>query len=260
MATKGYQLICPKSNSTTKYSSLAIDNITDLFPEQTTGSYGNKIGWEVKKFPNGIEDYTDWMCRASEITVNQTEYNTDADGNTTSRLFTGSFKTNDAGAGMSHPILRTNASYYFAPYSTSDTLGDPKIKKHNDNSISMGGVIDLYNSSNVYDSRYNAIFEPAVRYPDTGEFGLAGSVGSGFILQPVYIEVVPFIIYTYTPFIYLPMFLFKGEFYAAWSLEYYGYLGVDTFTIGSKSLTFMSKTEDGTFSRKVEYTITDTFA
>jgi hypothetical protein len=265
MAEKRYQLICPVSYPDAVppvvYSSIAIDNLSDLFSEEITTSFQypneERISWRVKKFPNGIEDFADWMCRASEITAKIDTYYFPSDGSAAFDVpvfFDTSTEVSSvdsvgpvdpAAEKSSFPVLRGNIDYIH-PYDQEIPLGDPRIKHGGSKDFSMGGSIDLYDSSQPFLSSLAATTsEPLPEYQraaSTGEAFLARSYGC------------------------LRMFLFKGDFYVAVPFRYYT---GETYIIEFGLEVSYRKIKVTLFARTfafagaggiTEYTITDTFA
>jgi len=250
-----YQLICPKSDSVTKYSSINIDNLSDLFPEEITTRFEysafERISWRVKKFPKGVEDFTDWMCRASEITEKRDIYYFPSDGSAAfdvpvffdTETYVSSV---DPVAPKSPlPILRSNIDY--VPYNSEIPLGDPKIKHKGNSDFSMGGSIDLYDSSQPFLSSLAATTsDPQFDYQKSGP------TGEGFNIWPSRETI--------------RMFLFKGDFYVAVPFRYYTdhtYIIEFDLEVSYRKIKVTLFTRTAEFSGAggiSEYTITNTFA
>jgi len=269
MAEKRYpiQLICPVSYPDAVppvvYSSIAIDNLSDLFSEEITTSFEypaeERISWRVKKFPNGIEDFADWMCRASEITIKVDRYYFPSDGSAAfdvpvffnTETYVNSvdpvdpvYLVDPAAPKSSFPVLRGNIDYH--SFNDEIPLGDPRIKHGGSKDFSMGGSIDLYDPLQPFLSSLAATTsEPLPEYQraaSTGEAFLARSYGC------------------------LRMFLFKGDFYVAVPFRYYTgdtYIIEFDLEVSYRKIKVTLFTRTGEFSGAggiTEYTITDTFA
>jgi hypothetical protein len=266
MPIKGYQLICPKSYPDAVppvvYSSIAIDNLSDLFSEEITTSFQypseERISWRVKKFPKGIEDFADWMCRASEITAKFDTYYFPSDGSAAfdvpvffdTRTEVSSVDSvgpvDPAAEKSSFPVLRGNIDY-IPPYGQEIPLGDPRIKHGGSKDFSMGGSIDLYDSSQPFLSSLAATTSD----PQFG-YQKSGPTGEGFNIWPSRETI--------------RMFLFKGDFYVAVPFRYNT---SETYIIEFDLEVSYRKIKVTLFARTfafagaggiTEYTITDTFA
>ena len=247
-----YQLICPVSDDKVKYSSIAIDNLTDLFPEDIfdSSNLSDHIAWRVVKFPNGVEDFADWMCRASEVTAKIDTYYFPPDGEFGIPVF---FDTRTEVSSVDPvtpksplPVLRSNIDYA-GGYSSEIPLGDPRIKHNGSRDFSMGGSIDLYDPSQPYLSS----LEATKSSPDYFGYLKSGPTGDVFIVWPDS---------------KLRMFLFKGDFYVAVPFLYNsGTTEIIEFNVEVSSkkikVTLLTRTFafDGAGGIS-EYTITDTFA
>jgi hypothetical protein len=254
MAISGYQLICPVSNDKITYSSINVDNLSDLFPEEITTDFGDgeeRISWRVKKFPNGIEDFTDWMCRASEITSKRDAYyfTLESSGSDTPVFLdteTVVSSVDPVAPKSPLPILRTNIDY--VPYNYEIPLGDPRIRHDGSANVSMGGSIDLYDSSQPFLSS----LEASESEPQFFGYQKSGPTGEGFN--------------TWMSRNTLRMFLFKGDFYVAHPFRYNTgstYIIDYDLEVSSKKIKVTLFTRTFVFSGAggiVEYTITDTFA
>jgi len=256
MAVPTYQLICPVSypnaDEPIVFSSINIDNLSDLFYEGDTASQSRYTdGWIVKKFPNGIEDYVDWMCRASEITEKTTSYFRVWSGTSSSigsSTETRTFLTNEIEPNASQPVLRGNI-LYTGGGDLDGLKGDPRIKHGGSKDFSMGGSIDLYDPS---ESSFANTTNANTSVPFLAR---KGSTGEG----------------VQTDFDFLRMFLFKGDFYVAWHWDNppdlpLGPGGIRdiSMSVGNRSITTRLigeySSSGGLGGGSVEYTITDTFA
>jgi len=210
-----YQLLCPAGDlfdPTVKFSSIAMDNMFDLFPPND---------WLVEKLPNGVEDYADWKCRASEFRVDSIFYIPDFYPDPI--VLPPAYFSLDK---VPH-VMERNRQYRQTADDQNSTspIGNPKIK-HTLKDFSMGGMIDLYDADHVSGSRYNAWNysdlalsdlhpETAVHLPEFSYWSTFGACYAN-----------------------IRFFLFEGDFYVAWHKGSSPYTwDTKTLTLGARSIT-----------------------